>query len=71
MWRSDSLPISHPTFALVLYNHKIHNQLQKFGSLFLNTEDINPYTTVDDLKLLRANDDDRKKITKKIIYFCI
>ena len=64
MWRSDSLPISHPTFALVLYNHKIHNQLQKFGSLFLNTEDINPYTTVDDLKQLWANNGDCKKLQK-------
>ena len=25
MWRSDGLPTNHPTFALVLYNHKIRN----------------------------------------------
>ena len=27
MWRSDGLPTSHPTFPLVLYNHKVRNQL--------------------------------------------
>ena len=42
MWRSDGLLTSHPTFALVLYNHKIRNQLQKLGSVSLNTENINP-----------------------------
>ena len=71
MWRSDGLPTSHPTFALVLYNHKIRNQLQKLGSVCLNTEDINSYTTVDQLKELWVNDDERKKITKEIVYFCI
>ena len=37
MWRSDGLPTSHPTFPLVLYNHKVRNQLQKLGSICLNT----------------------------------
>ena len=69
MWRSDGLPTSHPTFALVLYNHKVRNQLQKLGSVCLNSENINPYTTVDDLKLLWANDDDRKKLQKKLFTF--
>ena len=62
MWRSDGLPTSHPTFALILYNHKVRNQLQKLGMVCLNSENINPYTTVDDLKLLWANDDDCKKL---------
>ena len=48
MWKSDGLPTSHPTFVLVHYNHKVRNQLYKFGSACLNTEDVNPYTTVYD-----------------------
>ena len=61
MRRSDDLPTSHPKFALVLYNNKIRNQLQKLGSVCLNTEDVNPYTTLDDLQNLWTNDDDHKK----------
>ena len=41
MWRSNGLPTSHQTFVLVLYNHKVRNQLHKLGSICLNTEDIN------------------------------
>ena len=62
MWRSDSLPTSHPTFTLVLYNHKVRNRLQKLGSVSLNTENINPSITVPNLKQLWYNDDDRKKL---------
>ena len=40
MWRSDNIHSSHPTFALVLYNHKVHNQLHKLGSACLNTEKL-------------------------------
>ena len=69
MWRSDGLPTSHPTFALVLYNHKVRNQLQKLGSVCLNTENINPYITVPDLKQLWSNDDDRKKLQRKLFTF--
>ena len=29
---------NHPTFALVLYNYKVRNQLHKLGNIFLNTE---------------------------------
>ena len=61
MWRSDGLPTSHPIFVLVLYNHKVRNQLNKLRSILLNIEDINPYTTVDNLKKLWSNNDDRKK----------
>ena len=67
MWRSYGLPTSHPTFALVLYNHKVRNQLQKLGSVCLNSKNINAYTTVDDLKLFWANDDDRKKLQKNCL----
>ena len=68
-WRSDGLPISHPTFELVLYNHNIRNQLQKFGSVCHNTEGIHSYTTIDDLQKLRANDDDRKKLQRQLFSF--
>ena len=69
MWRSDGLPTSHPTFALVLYNHTVRNQLHKLESVCLNTEDINPYITVPDLKQLWYNDDDHKKLQRKIFTF--
>ena len=52
MWRSDSLATSHPTFALVLYNHKVRNRLQKLGRVSLNTENINPYIIVPYFKQL-------------------
>ena len=60
MWTSDVLPTSHPTFALALYNHKVCNQLHKRGSVYLNTEDVNPYTSADGLKKLWSNNDNRK-----------
>ena len=69
MWKSYSLPTSHPTFVLLLYNHKVRNQLQKHGSVYLNTENIKPYITVLDLKLLWSNDDDRKKLQRKLSTF--
>ena len=31
MWRSDGIPASHPTFSIVLYNHKVKSSLQKQG----------------------------------------
>ena len=40
MRRSDGISSSHPTFALVLYNHKVRNQLHKLGNVCLNTEYI-------------------------------
>ena len=46
MWRSDGIPSSHPTFALVLYNHKVRNQLHKLGNVCLNTEDIDPNSDI-------------------------
>ena len=69
MMRSDGLPTSHLIFALVLYNHKIRNQLQKLGSVCLHTEDINPYTAVDTLQNLWANDDGRKKVQRTLFTF--
>ena len=42
MCRSDEISSSHPTFALVFYNHKVRNQLHKLGNVCLNTEYIDP-----------------------------
>ena len=66
MWRSDGIPTSHPTFALVLYNHKVRNQLHKLGSVCLNTEDIDPNADIQELQNLWNNDDDRKKLQRKL-----
>ena len=69
MQRFDSLPTSHLIFVLVLYNHKVCNQVHKFGSLCLNTEDIYPYTMVDDLEKLWYDNDDRKKLQRTLYTF--
>ena len=69
MWRSGALPTSHPTFALVLYNHKVRNQLHKLGSSRLNTEDTNSYIAVPDLKQLWYNDDDHRILQRKLFFF--
>ena len=69
MWRLYCLPTNHPTFTLVLYNHKIRNQLQKLGNVCLNTEDINPCNTVDDLQKLWDNDDERKQLQRRLFIF--
>ena len=68
IWRSDSLPTSHPTFALVLYNYKVRNKLHKLGSVCLNTEDINKCTKLDDLSKLWSNNDDRKKYKENCLH---
>ena len=69
MWRSDRMPSCHPTFALVLYNHKVRNQLHKLGSVCLNTEDMDPNADIQELQNLWNNDDDRKKLQKKLYTF--
>ena len=33
IWISVEIPSSHPTFALVIYNHKVRNQFHKLGSV--------------------------------------
>ena len=42
MFRSDGVPAAHPTFALVLHNHKIKQQLQGQGQYVLNTSGLDP-----------------------------
>ena len=60
IWRSDGMPAAHPTFALVLHNHKIKNTLQKQGQYVVNTSDIDPHLLIEDIK--KAKDDDEIKV---------
>ena len=69
MWRWDGLPSIHPGFVSVIYNYKVRNQLHKLGSLCLNTESINQFITVHDLKQLWYNDDDHKKLQRNFFTF--
>ncbi len=39
-WRSDGRPMAHPTFCLMLYNHKRRKGLQAQGRVALASEDI-------------------------------
>ena len=45
----DDLPTKHPTFLLVLYNHKIRSQLQIQGRVALNISDLDENVTAKDL----------------------
>ena len=47
MWRSCGILASHPTFYLVIYNHKIKTSLQRQGQFLINTSEIDPSTTLD------------------------
>ena len=49
-WRSDGLPSAHPTFSLVLYNHKLRNSLQKQGFFVLNSSDVDTNIKLDEIK---------------------
>ena len=53
---------NHPTFALVLYNYKVRNQLHKLGNIFLNTEYKNLNVDFQELQNVWKNNDDRKKL---------
>lgn len=65
MWRSDGVPASHPTFALVLRNHKIKCQLQQQGSYVLNTSGIDITTTLQTIREAQA-DGDNQTVEKQI-----
>jgi hypothetical protein len=56
MWRSDGRPVSHPTFALVLGNHKMKSQLQQQGRYVINTSDFDPTTTLDAIRNAPTHD---------------
>ena len=49
MWRSDGQPAGHPTFSLVLFNHKTCDALQKQGRFVLNSSDINLNTALNEI----------------------
>ena len=49
MFRSDAIPVSHPTFSLVVHNHKMKKQLQGLGRHVLNTSNMDPNITAEKL----------------------
>ena len=65
MWRSDGVPASHPTFSIVLYNHKIKSSLQKQGQYVINIANADPSVTVKDIKNAKG-DDALKKQTEAL-----
>jgi len=66
MWRSDGRPAAHPTFGLILYNHKVKNYLQRQGQYLINTSDFDPTTTIEEIK--QATDEDTiRTLTQKLL----
>ena len=66
MWRSDGIPASHPTFSLVLYNHKLKNSLQSQARFVINSSEFDPTTTVQQIR--EAQDDDVvRTMTEKLV----
>ena len=54
MWRGDDMPVKHPTFCLVLYNHKIRSQLHSQGRVILNTSNLDVNISAGDIsKILK------------------
>ena len=66
MWRSDGRPPAHPTFSLVLYNHKAKNYLHKQGQYLINTSEFDPTTTIEEIKNA-SNEDTVRKLTQKLL----
>lgn len=66
MWRSDGVPASHPTFSLVLYNHKVKCQVQQQGRYVVNTSQMDPTTTVSEIRNA-ATDDEVRVQTEEIL----
>lgn len=64
MWRSDGRPVSHPTFALVLGNHKMKSQLQQQGRYVINTSDFDPTTTLDTIR--NAPNEDHESVIEQV-----
>ena len=68
MWRSDGIPASHPTFSLVLYNHKLKNSLQSQARFVINSTEFDPTTTIEQIREAQDNDIVRvmtEKLVKK------
>jgi hypothetical protein len=59
MWRYDGAPAAHPTFSLALFNYKSMQSLQRQGRFVVNTSDIDPNSTIEEVFI--NNDDDRRK----------
>ena len=61
MWREDSVSAKHPTFFLVLYNHKIQCQLQAQGRVVLNTSNLDANMSANEISIILkeavSNDD--------------
>jgi hypothetical protein len=66
MWRHDGAPAAHPTFSLALFNYKSMQSLQRQGQFVVNTSDIDPDSTIDEI-FHSADDDTRKKAVEKVI----
>ena len=66
MWRSDGRPTEHPTFSLVLYNHKIKTALQKQGAYCINTSEIDPNITMEELRNA-TNDSQRRRAVDSLV----
>ena len=62
MWRSDGIPASHPTFSLVVYNEKLRNGLQKQGRYIINSSDIDPNLTVNQIRNAATDDTIQKQV---------
>ncbi len=67
MWRSDGIPSSHPTFSLVLYNHKMRNSLQSQGRFTINTSDIDPTITLDTIRNARCDNNALQIATEDLL----
>lgn len=52
--------MKHPTFALVLHNHMMRTALQGQGRFSLNTSDMDPNTTIEELREALKNGKDDK-----------
>jgi len=67
MWRHDGVPASHPTFSLALFNYKSMQSLQRQGQFVINTSDIDPNATIDDIFNSEDNDDLLKAGVERLI----
>ena len=72
MWRSDGQPAAHPTFSLVLFNHKTRDALQKQGRFVLKSSDIGLNITLNEIRNSTDNDGIRNVVKNlKNNYICL
>ena len=50
MWRSDGIPAKHPTWSIVVNNHKMKMDLQQQGSYSISTENIDLSSTIEEIR---------------------